>query len=912
MERINKASQAYHGTLKSLNGTADHFRSTVAGVAATIGGTSLFFSAGRQALQFNSTLEQSQIGIAALVRTFAEADGKTMDFSEAMGVAGDIQKRLQIEGLKTTATYEQLLQALQEGIGPAMKAGFNPEQVVKFTSLMTQAAAAMGVPMDQLGQEIRSILDGTIDANSRVAKSLGLTNDKIKQMAAQGKLFDYLSARLDAFGAAGEELESTFSGAWSNVQDAIGTAIGTSMNTAFRSTTDFLLRLKDAIVSVDEEAGTFTFNERIVTAFRSVDQAISAVLNKLGTDELAGMVASFIEMFGAVARAVISFVSVLAQLWQVLGPFAPALVAVAANVMIWGNAFKAILGLPIELYRQIMALNSGLVVLQAVKLPAWLAATTASFSVLQLAVAGLTSYLAGLSLGNWLYKLTDPAERALSSLQQEVDATEAKFRQFVNFRPETQSDLFSKPRADLEKYKQDLEGAYRHQVAVVQQLTIKSRDRNIFGWLTDEAKNAAPALSDAKAQLKNLERAMDEYGEVAEQANDQAASSATTAAGTMKKVTGDALKEMQKKYQDYAKEVQRINDDISSRTRSLYAELRDMARSGMSDVSAWKDQRAEAEEYMAAARKAADEARSAMSAGDEITAAAKWKEAVQYADDAKQAYKSLNTEVKSGDQVVISQQQALRTSFDGVREAGELGIELLKQQRAATRDAMAEFEGESTFAELTEGMDASQKKWLENWESMSSYTMEQIEKIDLALDRVASKPRTATLSVQYEGGYRTGGLIGGYRLGGVIQALASGGGVRNILGGGKLSGYGGGDRRLLLGEDGEVMLRKESVRAAGLRAALAFNSGRWDVVMTELSKRMHDRVGYQLGGLLGSLPEMPQRLAVGGAVGGTAAGDFGTLTLNFPSGASVPVMTTRDSARALTREFKRMAQRSSS
>ena len=67
--------------------------------------------------------------------------------------------------------------------------------------------------------------------------------------------------------------------------------------------------------------------------------------------------------------------------------------------------------------------------------------------------------------------------------------------------------------------------------------------------------------------------------------------------------------------------------------------------------------------------------RAPVMAGDTITAGEKWKEAVGYADEAKNAYKALNTEVKSGDQVVISQQQGLKTAMEGVKQAGELGIE---------------------------------------------------------------------------------------------------------------------------------------------------------------------------------------------------------------------------------------------
>ena len=143
---------------------------------------------------------------------------------------------------------------------------------------------------------------------------------------------------------------------------------------------------------------------------------------------------------------------------------------------------------------------------------------------------------------------------------------------------------------------------------------------------------------------------MDETGDAAKEAGKEVAKAAQQSANTQKQATGEALKDMKKQYQDYAKEVRRLQDEISGMERSLAAELRDMARSGMSDSSAWYDQKREAQEYEEAAKKAAKEANAAMAAGDTITASAKWKEAVSYANDAKQSYKNLNEEVKEGRQ----------------------------------------------------------------------------------------------------------------------------------------------------------------------------------------------------------------------------------------------------------------------
>ena len=51
--------------------------------------------------------------------------------------------------------------------------------------------------MTQLDQEVRSILDGSIDVNSRVAKTLGITNAQVKLERERGTLQQFLNEKLE-------------------------------------------------------------------------------------------------------------------------------------------------------------------------------------------------------------------------------------------------------------------------------------------------------------------------------------------------------------------------------------------------------------------------------------------------------------------------------------------------------------------------------------------------------------------------------------------------------------------------------------------------------------------------------------------------------------------------------------------
>ncbi|MDY0013885.1 MAG: tape measure protein [Rhodocyclaceae bacterium] len=368
---------------------------------------------------------------------------------------------------------------------------------------------------------------------------------------------------------------------------------------------------------------------------------------------------------------------------------------------------------------------------------------------------------------------------------------------------------------------------------------------------------------DLETWLKKDAEAAKQMAAVATAADNQVAASGKKTAETVKQATGAALEEMKKKYQAYAAEVRRLQDEIAGRERSLASELRELARSGMSDASAWQDQKREAEEYAQAAKRTAEEAKRAMEAGDTVTAQAKWKEAVALTDQAKASYKALNTEVKDGDRVLISQQQALKTAMDGVKASGEQAIEILKQQQEAAKAGMDSLLGESGFADLTAGMDAAEKQWLKNWKDMETEAVDAVETVRKRIDAMV-EDRHVTIWVEEKVKKATGGL------------------VHRLATGGKLPGYGGGDRISALLEAGEFVVRKEAVSKFGAGLFHALNSLR--------------------------LPEIP-RFAAGGQVG---SGE--SMTINFAFGGGQPVASlrgNREQAVLLEREFARRAMRSS-
>ena len=194
----------------------------------------------KRGLNVNEELESAALGIASIITAqskLTDAQGKTLTGAEALnaaqGISADQLQKLRVAGLQTTATFQELAQAFQGAIGPGLAAGLDLDGVRQTVIGITQAAAALGVPTNQLNQEVRSILDGTIDVNSRVGKTLQITNAQVKLERERGTLQQFLNEKLLAFNIAGAKSALTFRGVSSNIKEALELFAGAATQPLF-------------------------------------------------------------------------------------------------------------------------------------------------------------------------------------------------------------------------------------------------------------------------------------------------------------------------------------------------------------------------------------------------------------------------------------------------------------------------------------------------------------------------------------------------------------------------------------------------------------------------------------------------------------------------------------------------------
>jgi hypothetical protein len=229
-------------------------------------------------VRFSSEIESARLGVAALftaLGTIKNAQGQVVTGADALNVAlglsDDQLRKLRVESLKTAATFDQLASTFQIGLGPGLSAGLNVDQVRKFTVQISQAASALGVEQNQLSEEIRSLLSGTIQQRTtRIAAALGITNEDIRKAKEAGNLYGFLQERFDAFSVAGERALNTFSARATNARDALLLLSSTGSAGFFDELKGLLRDIAETAVEADSSINSLSVNKGAAQAFSNI------------------------------------------------------------------------------------------------------------------------------------------------------------------------------------------------------------------------------------------------------------------------------------------------------------------------------------------------------------------------------------------------------------------------------------------------------------------------------------------------------------------------------------------------------------------------------------------------------------------------------------------------------------------
>lgn len=257
-----------------------------------------------EGIRFNAQLETTKLAIQSLVAGNLITSGSVKDVGTAFRIAGpqaeDQLRKLRIEALASTATFEGLAAAFQQAIGPGLAKGLSLDQIRTLTLQIGQAGKALGQSDFELPQEIRAILEGKIDRNARVANALQITSADIAKFKGNADgLFNYLNEKTKAYKLAGELAANTFAGLLSNVKETFTFFAAESSIKTFSSLKNILGDIQKQFLVIKKDSKGAITDVQIAPAYRE----IASVLDRIGS-LLVGIAGGALKQIMDGARAV--------------------------------------------------------------------------------------------------------------------------------------------------------------------------------------------------------------------------------------------------------------------------------------------------------------------------------------------------------------------------------------------------------------------------------------------------------------------------------------------------------------------------------------------------------------------------------------------------------------------------------
>lgn len=234
-------------------------------------------------------------------------------------------------------TSNELVDAFQIVAGQAANVGLSLNQASDLTLSFSAALGTLGIPLAQARQEIGSILQGTIDQNSVLAKSLGISNQQVEIYRRQGTLFEELTRRLEAFRAGNALAAQSLSGVTSNIEEIfqeIGRQAGAPLLEPLVSRLsqfyEFLKANQRSLVS-----GTSNVAKEILRAGEAAVDIIATVFNSV--EGTLGQIPLY--LFESVANALESLADAVSTVVPILEPLLVVFAELAQSAYALGGPF---------------------------------------------------------------------------------------------------------------------------------------------------------------------------------------------------------------------------------------------------------------------------------------------------------------------------------------------------------------------------------------------------------------------------------------------------------------------------------------------------------------------------------------------------------------------------------------------
>lgn len=353
-----KAANAEEQT-KKLNNQNDAF-----GVG--VGGLALKFNAVVQAAQtligtlkpaydlligsnerLNQELLRSASNIAATNRVFQSGIEVNDPAKQIAALQGPLRGAIEQLQKDTQSLVGVTSQQVNQAFGAVLQnVGQLNNQSVEFKDGLSAATAltpklvagigAIGLPLEQINQEVRSLLQGQISSDSQLARSLGITNKQVQDWKASGVLVDKLNESLAAFVAANQAASQSIGGYSSNIQDIVEVVSRNAGVPLFELATEQLGKLYNFLQANQDAIQNFSSGaiaelaDLLESVLTAVNDRLSEVLPALIELGEAGAKGGKLIVDGLTAAVEVSasLPSSLAPILEVLGKIAGAAIQI--------------------------------------------------------------------------------------------------------------------------------------------------------------------------------------------------------------------------------------------------------------------------------------------------------------------------------------------------------------------------------------------------------------------------------------------------------------------------------------------------------------------------------------------------------------------------------------------------------
>lgn len=245
----------------------------------------------KRPFEFAKGMETNSLGIAGILQSMTELNGKQLEWNQAMSISQGILRDLNDAALRTAATSEDLVEAFRALLGPGLAAGMDIDQLKEFTTVGVNAVKSLGLPRNQIVQELRDLVQGGIrPQSSTLAVALGLTDADIAAAKASSEgLFEFLMKRMEGFKTAARETPKTMAGLMDQISEGYTRSAATGTEEIYNYYKETLAKV--ANLFLDQQS--FELNPNAVSSMADFSKHVVNAAKGIGeVGEVAGNVAA--------------------------------------------------------------------------------------------------------------------------------------------------------------------------------------------------------------------------------------------------------------------------------------------------------------------------------------------------------------------------------------------------------------------------------------------------------------------------------------------------------------------------------------------------------------------------------------------------------------------------------------------